>query len=113
MINSLIEFFDDQAVEAVVFVCEKFLIGENSPSSTLQSDFESINIMTYMYESNHPDHGNRKKEVALFLLGSISEDIIKFRIWKGTDKLSKSILQVILDESSSQILVGRALWCVT
>lgn len=58
LINQLIEAFDDLAIESIIFVCEKFLKGEYTPSTTLQTDFDKINILTYTYESANPDHSN-------------------------------------------------------
>lgn len=69
--------------------------------------------MTYTYESSNPDHANRKKEVALFLLGSISDDIVKFSLKRGPQKFSMEIFNLILQNSSQHILIGWALWCVT
>ena len=58
LINQLIEAFDDYAIESIIFVCEKFLKGEYTPSTTLQTEFDQINIMTYTYESSNKDHAS-------------------------------------------------------
>jgi hypothetical protein len=36
LIKQLIEAYDDYAIESIIFVCEKFLKGEYTPSTTLQ-----------------------------------------------------------------------------
>ena len=81
-------------------MCEKFLKGEYTPSTTLQTEFDQINIMTYTYESSNKDHASWKKEVALYLLGSISDDIVKFWMKWGPERFSMDIFNVILEQST-------------
>lgn len=82
-ISQLIECFDYDAVEAILFVAEKLIISSNemicesseSTASIEIADFENIDVMQYNYDSNHQNHKYKKREVGLLLIGTISEDI--------------------------------------
>ena len=58
----------------------------------------------------------KKREVALFLLGSISDDIVKYRERKGATNLSLINIfgSIILPDLNNQdipnIIKGRAMW---
>jgi hypothetical protein len=86
LVSSLIEVFGDLAVESILFVVENlFLTTSASQSSPTKikgnqvQSVEEVNIYDYTYSSTHPKHFWKKREVALFLIGSFAEDISMFR----------------------------------
>lgn len=89
---------------------------EESKELNIETSFDDIDVMKYTYNSADKRHGLKKREVALFLLGSISDDIIKYRDRKGSGKSSitnifKSIvLPDLQDNSTPNILKGRSMW---
>ena len=72
--------------------------------------------MKYTYNSKDKRHGLKKREVALYILGSLSDDIIKYKNRKGaTNKsiiniFSSIVLPDLQDQSTPNILKGRSMW---
>ena len=114
-ISQVIEAFDDQAVEALIYVCEKFLRGSDERQSSLSTDFEEIDVLKNSYECSDPRYKDKKKEVGLYLLGTYSDDIMKFRSRRSLDQFNMSIFDLILDvgDSKEEVIIGRSLWCAT
>jgi len=80
LISKLIEDFQDNSVEALVFIIENLFLtktkSQSSPSKikVLQDDqrevvSEEVNIYEFSYVSAHKQHFWKKREVALSLLG--------------------------------------------
>lgn len=116
-ISQLIENFDDDAVEAIIFVAEKFLLSmTDNKESGVETNFDEVDVMKYTYNSSDSRHGRKKREVALFLLGSISDDIIKYRDRKGATNFSlinifdSIVLPDLKNKDTPNILKGRAMW---
>lgn len=91
LISGLIEVFGDTAVESILFVIENLFLttsAENSILTRLNStdehtqvkSVEEVNIYEFTYSSKHPKHFWKKREVALFLVGSFAEDISMYRM---------------------------------
>ena len=119
-ISQIIENFDDDAVEAILWVTENFLLSnEEHKSSTVETSFDEVDVMKYTYNSKDKRHGLKKREVALYILGSLSDDIIKYKNRKGaTNKsiiniFSSIVLPDLQDQSTPNILKGRSMWWAT
>lgn len=87
--------------------------------STVETNFDEIDVMKYTYNSSDQRHGLKKREVALYILGSLADDIVKYRNRKGASNLSlvnifSSIaLPDLKNKDTPTILKGRAMWCAT
>ena len=87
LISSLIEVFGDLAVESILFVIENLFLSTSSehisPNKSKSLDkinsIDDINIYDFTYSSSHKKHFWKKREVALFLVGSFTEDISMYR----------------------------------
>jgi hypothetical protein len=119
-ISQIIENFDDDAVEAILFVAEKFLLSmEESKEPSVEANFDDIDVMQYTYNSPSKDYGLKKREVALYILGSLSDDIVKYRDRKGASNFSlinlfgSIALPDLKNDNIPNILKGRAMWCAT
>lgn len=86
--SSLIEVFGDIAVESVLVVAENMIFTNadgTSPSkvtvtsATNVQSVEEVNIYEYTYTSTNKKHVEKKKEVALFLIGNFAEDVSMYR----------------------------------
>lgn len=105
LISSLIEVFGDQAVESVLLIVESLLTanpvqapGEDRVGDgvkKLSETMEDINIFENSYTSMNRKHSAKRREVALYLLGSFSEDISMFRIRHPQFELRKLISQAL------------------
>jgi hypothetical protein len=88
LISGLIEVFGDLAVESILFVIENLFLSTtgDTPSPTKAKSasqaqtVEEINIYEFSYSSANKKHYWKKREVALYLIGSFAEDISMFRI---------------------------------
>jgi hypothetical protein len=119
-LSQVIENFDDDAVEAILCVTENFLLSmEQDKEPSVETNFDEIDVLKYTYNSNDKNHGWKKREVALYLLGSLSDDIIKYRDTRGATNFSliKIFGSIALPDLKSvetpTILKGRAMWCAT
>lgn len=119
-ISQIIENFDDDAVEAILWVAENFLLSmSESKAPSVETNFDEVDVMKYTYNSTDNRHGLKKREVALFLLGSISDDIVKYRERKGATNFSlinifgSIILPDLNNKDIPNILKGRAMWWAT
>lgn len=78
---------------------------------------EEINIYEYTYSSKNKKHLWKKREVALFLIGSFAEDIQMYRQRHTQYNLSNLVDQIIKTEFSKALLKsylkGRTLWCAS
>ncbi len=113
-LSQLIEAFDDTAVEAIIYVSEKFLQGSAEGTATsVNVEFEDVDVMKYIYKSPH--EADEKKEVGLYLLGTVSDDIVKYRSRRSLDDFNMSIFERIMSAAGEkdEILIGRSLWCST
>jgi hypothetical protein len=88
MISSLIEVFGDLAVESILFVIENILFlsaqsqeqkAKSPQKMTLTKTVEEINIYEFTYNSKNLKHFWKKREVALYLVGSFAEDVSMYR----------------------------------
>lgn len=85
----------------------------------VETNFEEIDVMKYTYNSSDPRHGLKKREVALYILGSLSDDIVKYRDRKGATNMSlmnlfgSIALPDLKNKETPTILKGRAMWCST
>lgn len=84
LLSSLVDVFGDLAVQSVLFVVENlFLTASSEQASPTKvrsaQTVEEINIYDYSYSSASRRHKWKKREVALFLIGSFAEDISMFR----------------------------------
>lgn len=90
-----------------------------SKAPSVETNFDEVDVMKYTYNSTNKRHGLKKREVALFLLGSISDDIVKYRERKGATNFSlinifgSIILPDLNNKDIPNILKGRAMWCAT
>lgn len=90
LISGLIEVFGDLAVESILFVIENLFLTTSAEGSsptkvksagnTQVQTIEEINIYEFSYSSTNKKHFWKKREVALFLIGSFAEDISMFRL---------------------------------
>jgi hypothetical protein len=119
-LSQVIENFDDDAVEAILCVTENFLLSmEQDKVPSVETNFDEIDVLKYTYNSKDKNHGWKKREVALYLLGSLSDDIIKYRDTRGATNFSliKIFGSIALPDLKSvktpTILKGRAMWCAT
>jgi hypothetical protein len=119
-ISQIIENFDDDAVEAIIHVTENFLLSmEENKEEYTETNFDEVDVMKYTYNSSDKRHGLKKREVALYILGSLSDDIIKYRNRKGTSNKSLSnifnsiVLPDLQNKNMPNILKGRSMWCAT
>lgn len=90
LVSGLIEVFGDLAVESILFVIENLFLTSSPDASSptkvkftgnvLAQTVEEINIYEFSYSSTNKKHYWKKKEVALFLIGSFAEDISMFRL---------------------------------
>lgn len=77
---------------------------------------EEVNIFDQAYMSSNKKHEWKRREVALFLLGSFAEDISMFRIRNPSYDLKKVVSAVIVNVNFEKaqlksMLKGRTLWC--
>ena len=84
LLSSLIEVFGDLAVQSVLFVVENLFLTASSEQASpakvrIAQTVEEINIYDYSFSSGDKKHAWKKREVALFLIGSFAEDISMFR----------------------------------
>ena len=79
------------------------------------TNFDDMDLMKYTYDSTNPLHPLRKREVGLFILGSMADDIIKYRARRSVEEFNMGIFDKILGDigQESEILIGRTLWCAT
>lgn len=84
--------------------------------TAIETNFDEVDVMKYTYNSSDAQHGLKKREVALYLLGSLSDDIIKYRNRKGATNLSlmnifgSIALPDLKNKDTPTILKGRAMW---
>lgn len=92
---------------------------DENKSSSVETNFDEVDVMKYTYDSSEEKHGLKKREVALYLLGSLSDDIIKYRDRKGATNFSlinifgSIALPDLKNQDTPTILKGRAMWCAT
>lgn len=92
---------------------------EENKETNVETNFDDIDVLKYTYNSSDKKHGLKKREVALYLLGSLSDDIIKYRDRKGASnfpliKIFGSItLPDLKKKETPTILKGRSMWCAT
>jgi len=119
-LSQIIENFDDEAVEAILCVAENFLLSmskEKKPS--IETNFDEVDVLKYTYDSPNENHGLKKREVALYILGSLSDDIVKYRDRRGSSNFSlinifgSIALPDLKNKSTPTILKGRAMWSAT
>lgn len=89
---------------------------EENKESSIETSFDEVDVMKYTYNSSDKRHGLKKREVALYILGSLSEDIIKYRNRKGATNaslmniFSSIVLPDLKDAKTPNILKGRSMW---
>lgn len=139
VISELIEKHGDEAIQALIVIAEKFMMNydEQHTVSTVQEflqkqtldqktlaslmDFDKEKLMYFVRTSNfdceHPDHAWKKREVALLVLGSFSEDIIVFQTKHSSTFDLALLIQNLMYEMDNPltppILRARTLWTVT
>jgi hypothetical protein len=92
-ILQIIENVYYNAVEAILLVAEKFLLSiEESKELSVEKNFDDIHVMQYTYNCPSKDYGLKKREVTLYILGSLSDDKVKYRYRKGASKFSLDYL---------------------
>ena len=119
-LSQIIENFDDDAVEAILWVAENFLLSmtENTAPS-VETNFDEVDVLKYTYDSANKNHGLKKREVALYILASLSDDILKYRDRKGSTNFSlmnifgSIALPDLRNQETPTILRGRAMWWAT
>ena len=77
---------------------------------------DEINIFEQSYVSSNKKHSWKRREVALFLLGSFAEDISMFRLRNPQFDLRSLVTQTLTNVSFENaclksLLKGRTLWC--
>ena len=76
---------------------------------------EEVNIYEFSYSSTHPKHFWKKREVALFLVGSFAEDISMYRLRNPSYSLKELVDNIMKTDFSIALLKsylkGRTLWC--
>ena len=74
-----------------------------------------MNIYEFTYSSKNPKHFWKKREVALFLVGSFAEDISMYRLRNpefNLHDLVQNIMKTNFDKALLKAyLKGRTLWC--
>lgn len=122
MLSALIDNFEDQAVQSLLFVVENLLLApqkeqmNEKPEEESKTDFETVNVMEYSYDSKNPKHKWKKREVGLLVMGLFAEDISMFKTRKGSDFNIDNVFEhVILSDLSNALIApfikGRSLWC--
>jgi hypothetical protein len=123
LISGLIEVFGDLAVESILFVIENLLLTSSADSAsptkmksnTQVQSVEEINIYEFSYSSTNKKHYWKKREVALFLIGSFAEDISMFRMRNHQYNLKRLVEQMMETDFSKALLKsyikGRTMWC--
>ena len=97
------------------------LIGENKDKKTDSNaqTIEEVNIYEFLYQSEKTSYVWKKREVALYLMGSFSEDISMFRQRHPEQTLQGLLDSVLKVEDMSKELKnikfryymkGRVLW---
>ena len=76
---------------------------------------EEVNIYEFTYSSKNPKHFWKKREVALFLVGSFAEDISMYRMRNPEFNLKELVLNMMKTDFDIALmksyLKGRTLWC--
>lgn len=68
----MIENFDDEAVEACLCISERFLLlMEKDKLPSVETNFDDVDVLSYTYDSHDRTHGLKKREVAMYILGSL------------------------------------------
>jgi hypothetical protein len=84
--------------------------------ASVDTNFDEVDVMKYTYNSPNQNYGLKKREVALYILGSLSDDIIKYRDRKGSASFSANnifssiALPDLKNKNMPTILKGRAMW---
>jgi hypothetical protein len=131
LISSLIEVFGDLAVESILYVIDNLFMS-TSPSDgdqkmaspqkgfsafSLAKSVEEINIFEFTYSSKNKKHSWKKREVALFLVGSFAEDISMYRQRHPLYNLRETVEQIMKTDFNKTLmksyLKGRSLWCAS
>ena len=92
---------------------------EESKSPSVETNFDDVDVMSYTYDSENSSHGLKKREVALYILGSLSDDILKYKDRKEEEDFSlmnifNSIaLPDLKNNDTPTVLRGRAMWGAT
>lgn len=140
LLSELIEKYGEEAIQILIVIAEKFMMDydENQSHKIIDNFFDNINFADFKtnlntsdfdkdklmfffktsnFETSHIDQTWKKKEVALLLLGSFSEDIIVFQTkYNSTFNLAaliQNLLNVIDNPISKNILKARVLWCIS
>lgn len=78
---------------------------------------EEINVYEFTYNSKNKKHFWKKREVAIYLLGSFAEDISMFRLRNPTYNLRSLIEQLMVTDFERALMrgymKGRTLWCAS
>lgn len=71
-LSQMIENFDDEAVEACLCICERFLLlMQKQKLPSVETNFDDVDVLSYTYDSHDQTHGLKKREVAMYILGSL------------------------------------------
>ena len=126
LISGLIEVFGDTAVESILFVIENLFLTTSAETATLAKlpstdeqtqvkTVEEVNIYEFSYSSKNPKHFWKKREVALFLVGSFAEDISMYRMRNPSFSLQTLVDNMMKTDFEKAMLQsylkGRTLWC--
>ena len=89
---------------------------EKDKSPSVETNFDDVDVMSYTYDSDNKSHGLKKRDVALYILGSLCDDILKYRDRKGEENFSlmnifgSIALPDLKNNDTPTILRGRAMW---
>ena len=120
LFSSLIEIFGDQAIRAILDIVADLMeipkkkSEEEDPENVVPTEI----LTTSIYLSKNAQHGWKRKDVAMILVGLFIEDLQMFTIRNPDEDLVALISAIVkLDfgksGSMSSYLKGRSLWCAS
>jgi hypothetical protein len=117
LISSLIEVFNDEALEAILLFVQNICITTDSPSDQNQNrptafsvetsdaereaqEFQSM-LQELAYTSKHPKHPQKRREVGMLLLGQFSDDISMYSVRNSKFNLMTLVSTILCPENTS------------
>ena len=127
LISMLVDVFGDEAVYSILTVVGTLFLNTKSPvspqkqstsnsaSTVAQGSVEDINIFDFSYNSTNKKHFWKKREVALYIVGSFWQDIQNYRVRHPDFNLQELVENLFQTDFKKALLrsylKGRSLWC--
>lgn len=130
VINNLIEYFGDYAVESLMLIIDCYLNNQNMETLLNKINYQKQellkvigdNILTYFdnidfYFINKNDYLIVKKDVGMLLLGYFSDDIISYYINNNNNFSTENLIieiykELEINNNSNYYLISRILWVI-